>query len=91
MPEGIDTEVCLARDFVHQPFLVCKGSASEPGFLVAMIRMALTQYRRWGVWVSLHLSLVLHLPFQRRREWQPTPVFLPGESHGQRSLAGHGP
>ena len=23
-----------------------------------------------------------------RREWQPTPVFLPGESHGQRSLAG---
>ena len=23
-----------------------------------------------------------------RRVWQPTPVFLPGESHGQRSLAG---
>ena len=22
-----------------------------------------------------------------RREWQPTPVFLPAESHGQRSLA----
>ena len=22
-----------------------------------------------------------------RREWQPTPVFFPGESHGQRSLA----
>ena len=26
-----------------------------------------------------------------RRAQQPTPVFLPGESHGQRSLAGHGP
>ena len=25
------------------------------------------------------------------REWQPTPVFLPGESHGQRSLAGYSP
>ena len=25
------------------------------------------------------------------REWRPTPVFLPGESHGQRSLAGYGP
>jgi len=24
-----------------------------------------------------------------RREWQPTPVFLPGISHGQRSLAGY--
>ena len=23
------------------------------------------------------------------RKWQPTPVFLPGESHGQRSLAGY--
>ena len=23
-----------------------------------------------------------------RRKWQPTPVFLPGESHGQRSLVG---
>ena len=26
-----------------------------------------------------------------RRAWQPTPVFLPGESQGQRSLAGYGP
>ena len=24
-----------------------------------------------------------------RRNWQPTPVFLPGESHRQRSLAGY--
>ena len=24
-----------------------------------------------------------------RRKWQPTPVFLPGESHGRRSLAGY--
>ena len=26
-----------------------------------------------------------------RRAWQPTPGFLPGESHGQRSLAGYSP
>ena len=26
-----------------------------------------------------------------RRAWQPTPVFLPGESNGQRSLAGYSP
>ena len=26
----------------------------------------------------------------RRRKWQPTAVFLPGKSHGQRSLTGHG-
>ena len=26
---------------------------------------------------------------QLRRAWQPTPIFLPGESHGQRSLEGY--
>ena len=25
-----------------------------------------------------------------RRKWQPTPVFLPGESHGRRGLVGYG-
>ena len=24
-----------------------------------------------------------------RRKWQPTPIFLPEEFHGQRSLAGY--
>ena len=26
-----------------------------------------------------------------RKKWQPTPVFLPGESHGWRSLEGYSP
>ena len=26
-----------------------------------------------------------------RRKWQPTPIFLPGESHGQRSLVAYSP
>ena len=26
-----------------------------------------------------------------RRKWQPTPALLPGESHGQRNLAGYSP
>ena len=26
-----------------------------------------------------------------RRKWQPTPVFLPGESHGRRSFVGYSP
>ena len=37
-------------------------------------------------WVT---SLVGKIPW--RRKWQPTPVFLPGKSHGQRSLAGYSP
>ena len=36
-------------------------------------------------WVtSLSLSIFMHW----RRKWQPTPVFLPGESQGRGSLAG---
>ena len=26
-----------------------------------------------------------------RRAWQPIPIFLPGELHGQRTLAGYSP
>ena len=26
-----------------------------------------------------------------RKKWQPTPVFLPGKSHGRQSLVGHCP
>ena len=29
--------------------------------------------------------------FPQRRRWQPTPVFLPGESHEQGSLVGDSP
>ena len=35
--------------------------------------------RRFDPWVGT-------IPW--KRAWQPTPVFLPGESHGQRSLVG---
>ena len=39
-------------------------------------------------WVtSLWLSTFMHW----RRKWQPTPVFLPGEAHGRRSLVGCSP
>ena len=34
-------------------------------------------------------SCVRQIP--RRRKWQPTPVFLCGKSHGQRSLVGYSP
>ena len=36
---------------------------------------------------SLSLSTLMHW----RRKWQPTPVFLPGESQGRRSLVGCSP
>ena len=48
--------------------------------LVAQWKRICLQCRRCGFdpWVG---------KMPRRRKWQPTPVFLPGKSHGQRSLA----
>ena len=39
----------------------------------------------------LHVNILLERFTPWRRAWQPTPVFLPGESRGQRSLAGCSP
>ena len=36
-------------------------------------------------------SIWFCLGFNWRRQWHPTPVLLPGESHGQRSLVGCSP
>ena len=54
------------------------------------------------VWASLVAQTVKRLPTTRetqfdnwvgkipwRRKWQPTPVFMPGKSHGPRSLVGY--
>jgi len=42
------------------------------------------KYRRFGFspWVG---------KISWRRKWQPTPVFLPGKSHGRRNLVGYRP
>ena len=47
--------------------------------------------------IIISLSLLLfpnpfsHLFIIPSQKWQPTPVFFPGEFHGQRSLAGYSP
>jgi len=50
----------------------------------AAIKESPSQSRRYGLdpWVR-------KIPW--RREWPPTPVFLPGKFHGQRSLESYNP
>ena len=55
----------------------------EPGKLQSM--------GSWRVGHDWATSLSLFTFMHWRRKWQPTPVFLPGESHGQRSLVGYSP
>ena len=50
----------------------------------------------WGCLISVDLCSVFWIrcslqQWTWRRKWQPTPVFLPGISHGQSSLAGYSP
>ena len=44
-------------------------------------------------WSSKYLKFQIKQPnlSHQRRQWHPTPVLLPGESHGQRSLVGCSP
>ena len=51
--------------------------------VVLVVKNPPTKWRyRFSFWVR-------KVPW--RRAWQPAPVFLPGESHGQRSLAVYNP
>jgi len=60
---------------------------------------SLVGYSPWGCKESdttERLHFTHFILYHWRRKWQPPPpcpqpLFLPGESHGQRSLAGHGP
>ena len=67
----------------------CKPGSTKVSFLYIYLaslvaHMVKMQCRRPGFdhWVG-------RIP--RKREWQPTPVFLPGEFHGQRRLVGYSP
>ena len=57
---------------------------------------AFNLYQHQGLfkWVSSSHQVARVLEFQlqhQRRQWQPTPVLLPGKSHGRRSLVGCSP
>ena len=55
-----------------------------PSFIRASWLRICLQCKRSGF-----VSWVRKIPW--RRKWQSSPVFLPGKSHGQRSLAGYSP
>ena len=43
------------------------------------------------LWMLTRTNVPISSFLPQRRAWQPTPVFLPGESHGQRNLVGYSP
>ena len=65
--------------------------------------MNMLKHPLWGNIQVAQMGIRIHLQCRRpgfdawvgkspwRREWLSTPVFLPGESHGQRTLVGYSP
>ena len=62
--------------------LVSSSSHRLPWELSSKAPACQCRRRKFNPWVG-------KMPW--RRKWQPTPVFLPGKSHGQRSLVGDSP
>ena len=60
----------------------CKYSPGLPRWCSGKESACQCSRRRFDPWVR-------KIPWSRK--WQPTPIFLPGKSHGQRSLAGYSP
>ena len=65
-------------------YSICKMNLTLTTSLVAQMVKNLWKCRRPGFspWVGKILW---------RRKWHPTPVLLPGKSHGQRSVVGYSP
>ena len=63
-------------------FTLLWSSLGLPSWLSGKEPTCQSRRRRFNPWIG-------KMPW--RRKWQPTPLSLPGKSHGQRSLAGYGP
>ena len=94
---------CCLPEFAHV-HVHRVSEAIYPSHPLPPPSVAFNLYQHQGVfqWASiviqyfytLHykwLPQCLVTPYYWRRKWQCTPVFLPGPSHGQRSLAGYSP
>ena len=81
-----------------------QGKASGPTFAQPYLHKTVTYHPRDSIWASLVSQTAKNLPamwetrfdaWVRKIPWRrkclPTPVFLPGESHGQKNLAGYSP
>ena len=84
----------------HLSLALWWGTAQTPcepiqtGLRIAPIRCHPDKHRGFEKFLNFVLSSRTIQPISGdtwKRKWQPTPVFLPGKSHGQRRLAGYSP
>ena len=84
--------MCNSQMICSYPPLLIR-LASFSGFTPRIIQSL--KHSKFYTPVGLSICMEFCLPHPQRipwrRKWQPTPIFLPGESHGRRSLVGYSP
>ena len=69
--------------------LICRWTFKMFLFVLAIVSSAVMNIRVHASFLSYCFVWIYAQEWSRN--WQPTPIFLPGEFHGQRSLAGYSP
>ena len=66
------------------------GTDADEGVGARKVTIALLRLISPFIFMNMHLRMNKGdvVSYHWRRQWQPTPVFLPGESWGRRSLVG---
>ena len=78
----LDADTPMSKPHVNQFAMVTKGFPSGSAGKEPACQCRRCKRRGFNPWVR-------KIPW--RKKWQPTPVFLPGKFHGQRSLVGYIP
>ena len=74
----------LAESLLHSLYFV------SPNPWIMLCRIIIT-WIPLSLCIPYSLLILFYISHSWRRKWQPTPVFLPGKSHGQRSLVDYSP
>ena len=90
---------CISESHIIKPYGWKEGSQSFLTNPFSSFCVYHTRMLRWTFVCSFMYAIFIQQVFIKhllcvriwRRAWQPTPVFLPGEFHGQRSLVSYSP
>ena len=69
----------------------CACPSKTPYLFPPFFPLATVSSFSTSVSLFLNLNFILEYSWFWRRQWHPTPVLLPGKSHGRRSLVGCSP
>ena len=82
------------NQIANMHWIIAKAREFQKNIYFCFIYATVDHNKLWKILKDMgipdHLTCLLRNLYRRRR-WYPTPVLLPGKSHGQRSLVGCGP